>query len=170
MSEERMEKTIAGLCPNCKEHIAFRVEFARQGPLRSHRIDWGKVDPLLGTKTDGELAREFGVAICTIAMRRRSFQIPSHTKAAELALTKQIEELVGKVPDSHLAMQFSVPSYIVRRIRERLGVPKMAKKTEEMIERKARIEKLRGEGLSMEEIARIYRVSKQRIEQILVKS
>jgi hypothetical protein len=85
----------------------------KHGPRKS-LIDWTLIDPLLGTKTDASIAKEFGTAHMNVANRRRVLGIKSFRKSgAPRMWTEEELSLLGKIPVSEFAARFKVNARVV---------------------------------------------------------
>ena len=95
------------------------------------KIDWGLIDPFLGTNTDSAIARRFGVGRHTVELRRRRLGVPAFTatqpKSPEFWTTVDALLANGE-PFESICRKFSIrPSSLTRR-KQKLGLIKAKKK------------------------------------------
>lgn len=158
--------SVCGKCPECDARIALRFQIGLAKP-RKHTIPREvieKIVPLLGTMSDSALARKFGVSSSFVGRERMGrniarFQTPSTLIAA-------IDELLPTMKNKDIAHQLGTfPSIVAaRRLKTKIktlpGVTLICSKRERVLE-------LHEKGLSMTEIGRVMRLTRQRIEQII---
>lgn len=85
--------------------------------------EWSEVDPLLGTATDEDLAREFGVSISVIGNRRRKLGIPCKRKALKCKYDwGSVRSRLGIDADADIARDLGCTRAAVHLMRKRLGI------------------------------------------------
>lgn len=88
---------------------------------RTSKINWIKIDPLLGTRTDASIARASHYVISTIWARRRFLGIP------KFILSKNgivwADQPLGRKPDNQIALSLGVSREAVRLQRKALSIP-----------------------------------------------
>jgi hypothetical protein len=87
-----------------------------------HRPWTSQEDKKLGTKSDEELAKEFGRTALAVRARRRFFRIP--VKEATLPWTKEQEKLLGTASDAEVARRLGRGERGVQIRRQTLGIEK----------------------------------------------
>jgi len=125
---------------------------------------------LAGTKTDREVAVEVGLQPSNVTMFRQKNDIAPMYPSVKLTdeQWREIEPLLGKVRDNEIAVKYRVSNTTISSKRVSLGIPRMARCGEAAVTRDLeKIKRLRESGLTLEQIGRAYRVSRQRIEQLL---
>jgi hypothetical protein len=81
-----------------------------------------EMDGLLGTQSDGDLAKQFGFSRKTVGNRRELLGVPKYVAPLK-SLPEDAIALLGAEPDYAIAERFGLSIPIVRRDRERLGIP-----------------------------------------------
>ncbi len=84
---------------------------------------------LLGTMSDGNVARRIGIPQAQVMCKRRSLEIPAFDRKAKIRWTSKRLAQLGKEPDHLLARQWSVPQRAVRSKREELQIKPCPKTT-----------------------------------------
>jgi hypothetical protein len=99
----------------CSHHLPGETKLKTE----NGKTDWSvEVESIDWTRTNADIAQEYGVSEMWICMIRRDHQIP---KRSDLLL-KKIRERLGIIPDSHLADEIEVSSGTVARWRRKLGI------------------------------------------------
>ncbi len=85
----------------------------------------------LGTIPDAHLAKEFAVGARTVTRARSERGIPNNKSGIELGVLSIIQELIKQreMTDIDIARAFGVSDYIVKRERDKLGLPMCDKST-----------------------------------------
>lgn len=95
------------------------------------RIEWGRIDPFLGTNTDAAIAQQFGVSRHAVELRRRKLRIPAftHTQPKSPEFWAAVDALLVKGrPFESICKEFRIlPSSLTRR-KQKLGLIKAKKK------------------------------------------
>ncbi len=93
-------------------------------PEEIPKIDWAKIDPLIGEKTDLALSREFGVSHVTIANRRKQLgRGKGHRDSAYYNIKWAAwDDLLGKEPDTEIAKMIGCSKKVVELRRIELGI------------------------------------------------
>jgi len=86
------------------------------------KVDWTKLDPLLGTMPDPVLAAKLGVSKQRVHQRRNFLGIAKCPYTPE-TLPKEVQNLLGARTDVALAARFNLPVHQIRACRTRLGLP-----------------------------------------------
>ena len=96
---------------------------------------WPEIDPLLGTMSDVELAREFNVSKTAIAMRRKQLGVPAYLEW-EIIDWSKVDPYLGSCTDREIAEKAGVSEARVSSRRRRLGIPPFSDRTgsEEIID------------------------------------
>lgn len=81
-----------------------------------------EMDGLLGTQSDGDLAKRFGFSRKTVGNRRELLGIPKYVVPAK-TLPEGAIAFLGMEQDYVIAERYGVGKRIVQRERERLGIP-----------------------------------------------
>ena len=89
--------------------------------------DWSaKDEEILGTMSDGDVARKLQVPRTQVSHRRKQLGIAPFDRKKTVRWTKAKLELLGKEPDQLLARQWGYSSQVVALKRESLGIPHSA--------------------------------------------
>ena len=83
---------------------------------------WPKIDPLLGTEPDAELAREFSISEAVIAKRRKQLGVPACLRWKIIDWSK-VDPYLGRYTDREIAEEAGVSEARVGSRRRRLGIP-----------------------------------------------
>jgi hypothetical protein len=84
-------------------------------------IDYTKIDPLLGIRTDLSIAREFGCSHTIIARRRRKLSIGKGKRKRKHKL-ESYADMLGRMPDTEIAKMIHCHKATVQRYRESLRI------------------------------------------------
>ncbi|MBL8856108.1 MAG: hypothetical protein JNK57_19240 [Planctomycetaceae bacterium] len=86
--------------------------------------DWTKdEESVLGTKSDGDVARQLNIPPMQVRHRRVVLGIPPFDRKEKVCWSAARVEQLGKMPDQYLARQWGYPQADVRSKRESLGIP-----------------------------------------------
>lgn len=155
-----------GLCPKCGTDLAISIRVdtvcLKKGGRTNAKLPeeiWGRVDPLLGTMTDKEVAKRLNLGLASVSKRRRDLGIKSLAEKQR----DGIDALLKEGRDDEIELNYPAVSHqtIVNR-RKELGLPG---KVETRKRKQAKV--LYEQGLTMEQIATMLRVTRQRVEQLI---
>lgn len=86
-------------------------------------INWARIDPLIGTMPDSQLAAQSGVSHTTIANRRRKLGITQKAPQRESSIPWELyDDRLGSEPDTEIARDVGCSKHAVRRRREERGI------------------------------------------------
>lgn len=84
---------------------------------------WACVDPLLGTMSDGKIARKFGLSNHQVFKRRRKLGIKAHIwSPIPSSFWEEVDPLLGTMPDTKLAKQVGIFKDTITKRRNKLGI------------------------------------------------
>ncbi len=79
-------------------------------------------EALLGTMSDGAVARKTQIPVCQVQHRRKSLGIAPFNRQGKVIWSKSRIERLGKEPDHLLSKEWRIPQSSVRKKREELGI------------------------------------------------
>ncbi|AUR93441.1 GIY-YIG nuclease superfamily protein [Vibrio phage 1.187.O._10N.286.49.F1] len=84
-------------------------------------INWEDKIPLLGTKPDKVLAKEWGVSASSVWNKRKDYKILPYKENTQY-LPQDAINLLGKLSDKIISERFDIPYFLVKKERLRLGI------------------------------------------------
>lgn len=162
MTDQQVADRIGGKADAIREkrlYLGIKAYKPQASPVKGKprpNFNWTELAiALLGTKPDKQVAEELGLAITTVALKRRTLGIAGlKVRRPPIEMPAKLKLQLGKSSDASIAMKLGVSTSAVSRYRRRLGIEPFMEHNQLPVEADAVLGKM-----SDRQIGKLYGVS-----------